>query len=64
MSIERDLYREVLYSQQLLGRVASDLESLAGREVDRHRRDRLAACAMQIRQRRRASRINKPGQGH
>jgi len=51
VGIEHTLYRETLYWQQLLERVASDLEMLAGSESDAARARRLAARAMRIRRR-------------
>lgn len=43
--------RETAYWQQLLERVAADLESAAGRETDPKRRRWLESRAMRIRQR-------------
>ena len=46
VSMESELHREVLYWRQLLGRVAGDLEHIAGRETDRGRARALSARAM------------------
>jgi hypothetical protein len=51
MSIERDVYREVIFWRQLLERVAADLEALAGHETAPERAKRLVARAMRIRRR-------------
>ena len=51
VELARSLYRETLYWQQLLERVASDLEVLASNESDAARARRLAARAMRIRRR-------------
>lgn len=51
LNLARTLYRETIYWQQLLERVAGDLEILAGNEPDQARASRLAARAMRIRRR-------------
>lgn len=51
MDLARTLYRETLYWQHLLERVAGDLEVLASNETDAARAGRLAARAMRIRRR-------------